>query len=446
MRDVEAVLAAEGDEEVVAGDARDLSRLEAEQPADAVVLVDDVVAGAQVGERLQRAAEARVDAARAAAEDLRVGQEHEAELAPDEAAPRRRDREQELGLGGEIALEHPRLDLAQQPLGARRLAAVRERDDDAQAGTNERGELVLGLGEPARGDRGPLRLEREGLPHRQRVELGGAVERHGPVALLLPDRPHLVGLPHEVGPARKERHEIAGHGPRLALLPVPVLDEVEPPLGRRVDHRLRDRVQRALGERRERADRLDLVAEELDAQRLAARRREDVEDAAADRELAALVGPLGPLVARERELLGEPVDARLVAEREPQRRRPGLGRRRRSASAAAEAQTSPPAASTSRARARSPTRCGGGSSPDSHRTPRPGSSATRSSPRNQPAASAASRASASSARRQTSGRPSSSQSAASTSGSAGSETRARAGSACANACSRSCAASSRTKA
>ena len=41
-----------------------------------------------------------------------------------------------------------------------------------------------------------------------------------------------------------------------------------------------------------------------------------------------------------------------------------------SASAAAEAQTRPPRASTSSARARSPTRCGGGSSPDSHRTPR----------------------------------------------------------------------------
>jgi len=47
---------------------------------------------------------------------------------------------------------------------------------------------------------------------------------------------------------------------------------------------------------------------------------------------------------------------------------------------------------------------GGGSSPDSHRTPRLGKSATRSSPRYQAAASAASRASASSGRRQTSER------------------------------------------
>ena len=74
-----------------------------------------------------------------------------------------------------------------------------------------------------------------------------------------------------------------------------------------------------------------------------------------------------------------------------------------SASAAADALTSPPAASTSSARARSPTRCGGGSSPEPQLTPRLGRSATWSSPRNQPAASATSRASASSGVRMTSG-------------------------------------------
>src|SRR5207237_6874488 len=44
VRHVEAVVAAEGEEQVVAGDAGDRLRLEAEQLADAVVLVDDVVA------------------------------------------------------------------------------------------------------------------------------------------------------------------------------------------------------------------------------------------------------------------------------------------------------------------------------------------------------------------------------------------------------------------
>ena len=70
-------------------------------------------------------------------------------------------------------------------------------------------------------------------------------------------------------------------------------------------------MERALREGRERAHRLDLVAEELDAQRLAAGRREDVDDAAAHGELAAVVDALDTLVARERERLGEPFDAEL---------------------------------------------------------------------------------------------------------------------------------------
>ena len=87
VRDVEPVVAPEGEEEVVAGDAGDLLRLEAEELADAVILVDDVVADPQVGERGERPTEPRVGARRPLAEDLRVGQQHEAEIAPDEAAP-----------------------------------------------------------------------------------------------------------------------------------------------------------------------------------------------------------------------------------------------------------------------------------------------------------------------------------------------------------------------
>src|SRR5213075_2251783 len=72
VRDVEAVLAAEREQEVVARDAGDLLRLEPEQLADAVVLVDDVVARAQVGEALQRAAADPALARHAPAEDLVV--------------------------------------------------------------------------------------------------------------------------------------------------------------------------------------------------------------------------------------------------------------------------------------------------------------------------------------------------------------------------------------
>ena len=251
VRDVEPVLAAEREEEVVAGDAGDLLRLEAEQLADAVILVDDVVADAQVGERGERAAEAGVGARRPLAEDLRVGQEHEPELAPDEPAARRRDREAD----GRVTRERSAvgvdraLDLAQQPALPQRLAAVRERDDDAVAGADEAGELVLGLGEAAGRDRRPLRLELERLPARERVELGDALEPDRGEALLLPDGAYLVRLPDEVGGAVDRRDEI-GRAPSRVLGPAAVvvlpavgrrleIDALAPPLRRGVDARLR---------------------------------------------------------------------------------------------------------------------------------------------------------------------------------------------------------------
>jgi hypothetical protein len=89
VRNVEAIVSTEAEEEVVARDTRDLLRLEAEQLADAVVLVDDVVAGAQVGKRLQRSSTHTPLARRPLAEDLRVGQERQPEVAPDETAPGR---------------------------------------------------------------------------------------------------------------------------------------------------------------------------------------------------------------------------------------------------------------------------------------------------------------------------------------------------------------------
>ena len=95
VRDIDPVVAAVGEQQVVAGDARNLFRLEALQLRDAVILVDDVVACAQVGEALQRAARRRRRARRALAEDLGVRQQRDAEVAPDEAAPCRRDGESE---------------------------------------------------------------------------------------------------------------------------------------------------------------------------------------------------------------------------------------------------------------------------------------------------------------------------------------------------------------
>ena len=73
VRDVETVVAPESEEEVVPRDAGDLLRLEPEQLPDAVVLVDDEIAGPQVGEGGERPPEAAVGARRPLAEDLRVG-------------------------------------------------------------------------------------------------------------------------------------------------------------------------------------------------------------------------------------------------------------------------------------------------------------------------------------------------------------------------------------
>ena len=157
--------------------------------------------------------------------------------------------------------------------------------------------------------------------------------------LLEPDAFHLAELPHQIGRTVENGHEIVGNSRSFTLFfeqqAVVGIERVEPALGRRIDDRVLDRVQRALRERRERAHLLDLVAEELDADRLAAGRREDVDQAAAHRELPAVVDALDALVARERERLRQALDARLRADHDADRLRPlvawwdPLGERRR---------------------------------------------------------------------------------------------------------------------
>ena len=105
------------------------------------------------------------------------------------------------------------------------------------------------------------------------------------------------------------------------------LDQVGAALCRRIDDRVVGRMQRPLGERREGADLLDLVSEELDAERLSTGRGEDVDDPAPHGELPALLDPVDPLVAGQREPLREAVDAGLVADAELERRRSRVERR-----------------------------------------------------------------------------------------------------------------------
>ena len=211
MRDVEAVLAAEGEEEVVARDARDLLRLEAEQLPDAVVLVDDEVAGPEVGERGECAAEAAVGARRPLAEDLRVRQEDETELAPDEAAPGGSDREQELGLLRQVL---PRLERgARRPAGAGSASGAPRR----RAGTRRRRgcrRVTKPFSSVSASARPRAAIAGRCASNENGCACGNGSSSLVPASgisvepLLGPDAAHLVRLPGEVGHAVEHGNEV----------------------------------------------------------------------------------------------------------------------------------------------------------------------------------------------------------------------------------------------
>ncbi len=113
----------------------------------------------------------------------------------------------------------------------------------------------------------------------------------------------------------------------VLLRPEIDVDRLAAPLGRRVDDGLVHLPERALREGREDADLFDLVAEQLDAQRLAARGAEDVDEPAAHCELPALLDPLDALVAGRRQLLDQRVEPGLVAANDSKRRGPERDRR-----------------------------------------------------------------------------------------------------------------------
>ena len=225
-----------------------------------------------------------------------------------------------------------------------------------QPAANECAELVLGLGEAAGGDCRPLRLECERLSCGERVELDRPIEPHGLELLFLPDLAHFARLPDEVRAVRNRHDEILGEPRRLVLIAWKTrLHQIEPALDGQVDGRSVDGVERALCERGKGANALDLVSEELDPKRLAARGRVHVDDAAPERELAALLRLVDPLVAGEREFPCESVDSRRLSGRDEDRVRPRAGRRHAFGKRGGGRATRPPAARTSSARARSPT-------------------------------------------------------------------------------------------
>ena len=184
-----------------------------------------------------------------------------------------------------------------------------ERDDDPVAGANEPGELVLRLGEAARGDRGRCASNWNACPRGKGSSSVAPRATTGSSPCSSQTRRTSSGCQTTSGarsigatrsPADDRRGSSSSSGGNGDV------HEIDAPLRGRIDGRLRDWMQGALRERRERAHLLDLVAEQLDPQRLPAGRGEDVDDAAADGELAALLDPVDALVAGERQLSASP--------------------------------------------------------------------------------------------------------------------------------------------
>ena len=321
-----------------------------------------------------------------------------------------------------------------------------ERDDDAAALAEHPAELVLGLGEPARRDRRPLRLERVRL---RRAGRDRARRRPRARRARATPRPRCArtssGSQTKSGARSKAATRSPGGSASSPVVAKARLDEIHAPLRRRVHDRLGDRMERALRERGERPHLLDLVAEELDAKRLTTRAREDVDEPAANGDLASLLDALDALVAGERERLHELVEAELRSRRQPDR----AGPRRRPEAGPLRARVRTRTRHRRRRGRRAPAharRRGAPAAPGPTPSERRGSGRARSALGStyQPTASAASRACSSSGSSTTSERPSVSYSAARTSGSAGSETLAAAGRALRYAPKRSLAASSAT--
>ena len=177
---VDAVVALVFEVQVVARHACDRAGLEAGETGDAVVLVDDDVARAQVGERAQRPAAARARAGgtpisplgAAAAEQPVLGVDGELQLRGDEALAQRRRREAQRGLdvlAGDVHVlaEPGRFQAAQVVGGALALAPAREGDDGAVTGAHEAFELRLGFGQRPRRRVRRLRAELDLLSGRE---------------------------------------------------------------------------------------------------------------------------------------------------------------------------------------------------------------------------------------------------------------------------------------
>ena len=309
---------------------------EPEVPADPVILVDDEVADREVGEGgegrpplVARAPERPPPSA----EQLLLGQEHDSERGHGEAARALPDDHRE-SLRPPERVHRGRLQevLAQDLAQAVSLVGVARGQPDAGALADPACELPGQLAELAvePGDRvrvevevGAGRLpaapgrrqepELEALPIRQQPRerhRGGGVFRRGVEELGL--------VEDDRRPGRQIREQVGGGlGP-----------------AERQQRHLREGVRRSLGRRIEEADRLDLVAEQLDPDGAPIGRPEHVDDPPAHAPLAHLGHGVGALVAGPLERLQEELPVEAVADaqtdrRGPERRRVGQRLRER---------------------------------------------------------------------------------------------------------------------
>ena len=147
------------------------------------------------------------------------------------------------------------------------------------------------------------------------VEGGGdvlpmVVERRRDVLLARDDQGRVRRSELEEGMEAVDRQELGDVGTVLRVLEGGDLRQLAVllgELGRRGHLDLLGVAERALGKGREPAQRLDLVPEEIDPDRTVLGRREDIEQAAPDRELAAILDLVDALVSRRDE-----VDRRLA--------------------------------------------------------------------------------------------------------------------------------------
>ncbi len=363
--DVDPVLALVFEVEVVAGYAADLAGLEAGEAGDAVVLVDDVVADPQVaeGEPAPGGAGGALIRPATAVDEAAKGIHRQFQLGADEALAQPRLGEGKPGLGREAtAFEYRDVDAVEPVARALGLPHALEGDDRPVAGANEFLQLGLRLPEVAgrglgtRGAEGPLVLltgaaQRQAGALEQRpgnvdVEVAGVVGMHrggrvlpvvaqGGLDLLDRDEDHGRRIGNEVqGRTEAVEGQDLGEARGLPFLLSRLhrrqfgeLTVLGVELGRRRQLDPLGVAERALGEGREPAHRLDLVAEELDPHRPFLGRRIGIEDAATQGELAALLDLLDPFVAGGDQVAGHHPEVEIAADLdgEPGRAQLGVG-------------------------------------------------------------------------------------------------------------------------